>query len=151
MSTSHSPIVIGGTIAIDHVKTPEAEAANLLGGSAAYAALAASFFSRPVSLIGIIGHDFPQEHLDMLETRGVSLDGVERSESESFTWSGEYHDNMNERTTHRVGLNVLENWQVKVPASSSASPIVVLANMSPDNQLEMLSQCGIGNGSDCFR
>ena len=135
-------IIIGGTIAIDHVKTPAAEAQNLLGGSAAYAALAASFFSRPVDLIGIIGHDFPAEHLTMLEGRGISLSGVERSESESFTWSGEYHANMNERTTHRVGLNVLENWQVKVPADSAASPIVVLANMSPDNQLEMLAQCG---------
>jgi len=146
MSTPKSPIVIGGTIAIDHVKTPEAEAANLLGGSASYAALAASFFSRPVSLIGIIGHDFPSEHLDMLESRGISLDGVERSENESFTWSGEYHDNMNERTTHRVGLNVLENWQVKVPEDAAEAPIVVLANMSPDNQLEMLGQCGIAPG-----
>jgi sugar/nucleoside kinase (ribokinase family) len=146
-ATPHSAIVIGGTIAIDHVKTPDAEAANLLGGSAAYAALAASFFSRPVSLIGIIGHDFPQEHLAMLEARGVSLDGVERSENESFTWSGEYHANMNERTTHRVGLNVLESWQVKVPAGSASAPIVVLANMSPDNQLEMLGQCGIGENT----
>jgi sugar/nucleoside kinase (ribokinase family) len=142
-TSPQSAIVIGGTIAIDHVKTPEAEATNLLGGSAAYAALAASFFSRPVSLIGIIGHDFPQEHLAMLEARGITLDGVERSENESFTWSGEYHANMNERTTHRVGLNVLESWQVKVPATSAGAAIVVLANMSPDNQLEMLSQCGI--------
>jgi sugar/nucleoside kinase (ribokinase family) len=150
--TSQAAVIVGGTIAIDHVKTPEAEAADLLGGSASYAALAASFFSRPVSLIGIIGHDFPQQHLDMLESRGISLDGVERSENESFTWSGEYHTNMNERTTHRVGLNVLENWQVKVPASSAAAQIVVLANMSPDNQIEMLSQCGIGaNGSAAGR
>jgi sugar/nucleoside kinase (ribokinase family) len=141
---SQAAVIVGGTIAIDHVKTPEAEAADLLGGSAAYAALAASFFSRPVSLIGIIGHDFPQQHLDMLESRGILLDGVERSESESFTWSGEYHVNMNERTTHRVGLNVLESWQVKVPASSAAASIVVLANMSPDNQIEMLTQCGLG-------
>ena len=139
--TSSPSIVIGGTIAIDHVKTPEAEAQNLLGGSAAYAALAASFFSRPVNLVGIIGHDFPKEHLAMLENHGVTLGGVERSESESFTWSGEYHTNMNDRTTHRVGLNVLESWQVKVPAESAGSEIVVLANMSPDNQLEMLAQC----------
>jgi cytidine kinase len=151
-SSSQAPVIVGGTIAIDHVKTPEAEAADLLGGSAAYAALAVSFFSRPVSLVGIIGHDFPQRHLEMLESRGVSLDGVERSESESFTWSGEYHANMNERTTHRVGLNVLENWQVKVPAAMSAAPIVVLANMSPDNQIEMLAQCGIGpNGKAAGR
>jgi cytidine kinase len=134
-------IIIGGTIAIDHVKTPEAEAQNLLGGSAAYAALAASFFSRPVDLIGIIGHDFPKEHLEMLENHGITLSGVERSESESFTWSGEYHANMNERTTHRVGLNVLESWSVKVPVASACAEIVVLANMSPDNQLEMLAQC----------
>ena len=100
--TSSPSIVIGGTIAIDHVKTPEAEAQNLLGGSAAYAALAASFFSRPVNLVGIIGHDFPKEHLAMLENHGVTLGGVERSESESFTWSGEYHTNMNDRTTHRA-------------------------------------------------
>ena len=145
LPTPHS-IVIGGTIAIDHVKTPEAEAQNLLGGSAAYAALAASFFSPSVDLIGIIGCDFPAEHLAMLESRGISLAGVERSESESFTWSGEYHANMNERTTHRVGLNVLENWQVKVPAESATARIVVLANMSPDNQLEMLAQCGIERG-----
>lgn len=152
MSVPHSAIVIGGTIAIDHVKTPEAEGSNLLGGSAAYAALAASFFSRPVSLIGIIGHDFPKEHLEMLETRGVTLDGVERSESESFTWSGEYHANMNERTTHKVGLNVLESWKVKVPAASASAPIAVLANMSPDNQLEMLEQCGISDrGSEVGR
>lgn len=143
-ATPSSTVVIGGTIAIDHVKTPDAEAANLLGGSAAYAALAASFFSKSVSLIGIIGCDFPKEHLSMLEARGIALDGVERSENESFTWSGEYHANMNERTTHCVGLNVLENWQVKVPTSSANADIVVLANMSPDNQLEMLAQCGIG-------
>ncbi len=144
---SLATVVIGGTIAIDHVKTPAAEAANLLGGSAAYAALAASFFCQPVELIGIIGRDFPQQHLDMLEVRGITLGGIERSDNESFTWSGEYHANMNERTTHRVGLNVLENWQVKVPSASADATIVVLANMSPDNQLEMLSQCGIVAGT----
>ncbi len=143
-ATLHSRIIIGGTIAIDHVKTPEAEANDLLGGSAAYAALAASFFSQPVDLVGIIGHDFPQAHLDMLVSRGVTLTGVERSENESFTWSGEYHANMNERTTHRVGLNVLESWQVSIPAEIAAAEIVVLANMSPDNQLQMLAECGVG-------
>jgi cytidine kinase len=152
MSTppSFPSIVIGGTIAIDHVKTPEAEAQGLLGGSAAYAALASSFFSRSVNLIGIIGHDFPEEHLEMLKNQGVTLGGVERSVNESFTWSGEYHANMNDRTTHRVGLNVLENWQVVVPSDSAGCEIVVLANMSPDNQLEMLSQCGAlrENGSN---
>lgn len=142
MPSSRSPkIIIGGTIAIDHVKTPHAEASDLLGGSAAYAAFAASFHATPVALVGIVGQNFPAAHLAMLKNRGISLDGVEHSPEESFTWSGEYHDNMNERTTHRVGLNVLENWQVKVPAAISSAPIVVLANMSPDNQLQMLEQC----------
>ena len=146
MSDTPYPIVIGGTVAIDHVKTPDSEASNLLGGSASYAALAASFFAQPVALVGIIGNDFPQEHLDMLESKGVALEGLERSDNESFTWSGEYHENMNERTTHKVGLNVLESWKVNVPESCAQAPIVVLANMSPDNQLEMLEQCQGGEG-----
>jgi len=110
-------VIIGGTIAIDNVKTPTAEANNLLGGSA------------------------PAEHLAMLESHGVDLTGVERSESESFTWTGEYMENMNDRETHAVALNVLEGWEVKVPATIADSNIVVLANMSPENQLQMLSQC----------
>lgn len=133
--------IIGGTIAIDNVSTPTAKAENLLGGSAAYASLAASYYTKPVYLVGIIGHDYPEQHLEMLQTHGVNLEGVERSEGESFTWDGEYHDNMNDRTTHRVGLNVLEGWNVTVPSGASDAHIVVPANMSPDNQIEMLDQC----------
>lgn len=135
------PVIIGGTVAIDHVKTPSAEAANLLGGSASYAALAASYFTRPVHLVGIVGKDFPQQHLALLESRGVTLAGLERSPGDSFSWSGEYHDNMNDRTTRQVDINVLENWMVKVPEAIADAPLVVLANMSPDNQLQMLDQC----------
>ncbi len=134
-------IIIGGTIAIDNVSTPTAEAANLLGGSAAYASLAASYFTKPAHLLGIVGHDYPEQHLEMLASHGVCLTGVERSESESFTWTGEYHENMNDRTTHDVGLNVLESWQVQVPSEIADSRIVVPANMSPDNQIQMLDQC----------
>jgi cytidine kinase len=134
-------VIIGGTIAIDNVKTPTAEAKNLLGGSASFASLAASYYTDEVNLVGIIGHDYPEEHLEMLESHGVDLSGVERSESESFTWTGEYMENMNDRETHAVALNVLEGWEVKVPASISGADVVVLANMSPENQLQMLSQC----------
>jgi sugar/nucleoside kinase (ribokinase family) len=134
-------ILIGGTVAIDHVKTPTAEAANLLGGSASYAAIAASYFTAPVHLVGIVGKDFPAEHLALLESRGVTLDGLERSTGDSFSWSGEYHANMNDRTTRKVDINVLENWTVKVPATIAGAPVVVLANMSPENQLQMLDGC----------
>jgi sugar/nucleoside kinase (ribokinase family) len=77
----------------------------------------------------------------MLEDHGVSLSGVEHSDGESFTWTGEYHENMNERTTHKVGLNVLESWKVKISPAIADSQIVVPANMSPENQMEMLDQC----------
>ncbi|MEI7956811.1 MAG: PfkB family carbohydrate kinase [Verrucomicrobiota bacterium] len=136
-----SPIIIGGTVAIDHVKTPTAEAANLLGGSASYAALAASYYTNPVHLVGIIGKDFPQEHLAMLQSRGITLDGLERSSGDSFSWSGEYHENMNDRTTRQVDINVLENWSVKVPAALAGAPVIILANMAPENQIQMLDQC----------
>ena len=134
-------ILVGGSVAIDNVKTPVADEKNLLGGSASYAALAASKLSSPVHLIGIIGNDFPQEHLDMLVDHGVDLSGLERSEQASFTWTGEYHENMNDRSTHDVAINVLEDWEVKVPSELTDSPFVVLANMAPVNQLQMLEQC----------
>lgn len=138
-------IVIAGTVAIDNVITPQDKKDNLLGGSAAYAALAATVFSRPVHLVGVIGQDFPKEHLSLLEGRGINLDNVERSSGESFTWTGEYFADMNTRTTHKVGINVLEHWKPAVNAEAAASKVAVLANMSPDNQMQMLEQL---NGVD---
>ena len=135
------PLLVGGSIAIDNVKTPTDEAKNLLGGSASYASLAASYFTDPVHLVGIVGSDYPPEHLAMLERHGVNLGGVDRSDGASFTWSGEYHQNMNDRTTHNVAVNVLQNWKVGLSSELAASPVVVLANMAPANQLEMLAQC----------
>jgi len=134
-------ILVGGSIAIDNVKTPVADESNLLGGSASYASLAAAKLSTPVHLLGIVGYDFPEEHLEMLKSHGVDLSGLERSDQASFTWSGEYHENMNDRTTHDVAINVLEDWKVKVPADLADAPFVVLANMAPHNQLQMLEQC----------
>ncbi len=134
-------IVIAGTIAIDNVITPTHKKENLLGGSASYAALAASVFCRPVHLVGVIGHDFPKEHLDLIESHGITLDGVERNSGESFTWTGEYFNDMNTRTTHKVGINVLEHWQPEVKGAAAGAKIAVLANMSPDNQMQTLEQC----------
>ena len=135
-------ILIAGTVAIDNVKTPQQSQEGLLGGSAAYAALAASVFCKPVHLVGVIGYDFPAAHLELLESHGVDTQGLERSSGETFTWTGEYHQDMNSRTTHKVDLNVLESWTPKVPAAAAAeAKIVVAANMSPDNQIQMLSQC----------
>jgi len=134
-------VVIAGTVALDHVKTPQAMQENLLGGSASYASLAASIFCKPVHLVGVVGHDFPPAHLEMLSSHGVDLEGVERNAGESFTWSGEYFDDMNTRTTHKVAVNVLEHWQPNLPETARAATVAVLGNMSPDNQMQTLEQC----------
>jgi sugar/nucleoside kinase (ribokinase family) len=140
MSDTNTPILIGGSIAIDHIKTPTAEGKNLLGGSASFTGFAASYFTSPIHLVGIIGKDFPQEHLDLFASRGISTAGLERSEGDTFSWTGSYHENMNTRDTLAVAINVLEDWTPQVPAAAASAPIVVLANMHPVNQLQMMDQ-----------
>jgi sugar/nucleoside kinase (ribokinase family) len=140
MSDTHTPVLIGGSIAIDHIKTPVAEGKNLLGGSASFTGFAASYFTSAVHLVGVIGKDFPQEHLDLFASRGISTAGLERSEGDTFSWTGSYHENMNDRDTLAVAVNVLEDWTPKVPAHAASAPIVVLANMHPVNQLQMMDQ-----------
>jgi sugar/nucleoside kinase (ribokinase family) len=134
-------LLISGSIGIDNIKTPTASEDGLLGGSASYAALAASLFVKPVHLVGIVGVDFPKAHLDMLTSKGIELGSVERSAGESFTWSGEYHADMNTRDTLKVGINVLEHWQPKLSEEASGVKFAMLGNMSPDNQLQTLEQC----------
>ncbi len=134
-------LLISGSIGIDNIKTPTASEEGLLGGSAAYAALAASLFVKPVHLVGIVGHDFPAAHLGMLTSKGIELGSVERSSGESFTWSGEYHEDMNTRDTLKVGINVLEHWQPRLSSEAAGVKFAMLGNMSPDNQLQTLDQC----------
>jgi sugar/nucleoside kinase (ribokinase family) len=134
-------LLISGSIGIDNIKTPTASEDGLLGGSASYAALAASLFVKPVHMVGIVGVDFPKAHLDMLTSKGIELGSVERSSGESFTWSGEYHEDMNTRDTLKVGINVLEHWQPQLSDDAAGVKFAMLGNMSPDNQLQTLSQC----------
>lgn len=140
MPNAQTPVLIGGSIAIDHIKTPTAEGKNLLGGSASFTGFAASYFTSPVHLVGIIGKDFPQEHLDLFTSKGIATDGLERSEGDTFSWTGSYHEDMNTRDTLAVAINVLEDWTPKVPAAAASASIVVLANMHPVNQLQMIDQ-----------
>ena len=140
MPTDPTPVLIGGSIAIDNIKTPTAEGNNLLGGSASFTGFAASYFTSPIHLVGIIGKDFPQEHLDLFASKGISTDGLERSEGDTFSWTGSYHENMNDRDTLAVDINVLEDWTPKIPAGMASAAIVVLANMHPVNQLQMMDQ-----------
>lgn len=134
-------LVISGSIGIDNIITPHDKQEGLLGGSVSYASLAAAVFAKGVHLCGVVGHDFPKAHLDMLSSHGITLDSLERNAGESFTWTGEYSADMNSRETLKVGLNVLEHWQPKLSAGAAKAKLVVLANGSPDNQLQTLEQC----------
>jgi len=132
-------VLILGSIALDTVKTPIEERSDLLGGSASYAAAAASFFS-PVKLVGIVGSDFPQSEFDFWRGRKIDIEGVQRAEGKTFRWSGEYSWDLNTRETRSVALNVFENFQPKLPASYRKTDFVLLANIAPSLQSHVLDQ-----------
>lgn len=132
-------LLITGSIALDTVKTPVEEHADLLGGSASYASVAASFFS-PVNLVGIVGSDFPTAYLDLYRRHGVNLDGLQVADGKTFRWHGEYEWDLNKRRTLSVALNVFESFQPVLPDSYRATPFVFLANIAPQLQHHVLDQ-----------
>jgi sugar/nucleoside kinase (ribokinase family) len=133
------PVLVVGSIALDHIKTPTAEHRSLLGGSASYAAVAASFFG-PVQLVGVVGDDFPAEHKQLFLDRKIDLAGLEVATGQTFAWSGEYELNMNNRRTLSVALNVFENFQPKLPEKYRATPYVLLGNIAPSLQRLVVEQ-----------
>src|SRR5438552_16590747 len=132
-------LLVVGSIALDTVKTPVEEHGDLLGGSASYAAAAASYFS-PVNLVGIVGSDFPEAEFDFWRSRKIDIEGVQRAEGKTFRWSGEYSWDLNTRETRSVALNVFENFQPKLPASYRKTDFVLLANIAPSLQSHVLDQ-----------
>jgi len=132
--------LVTGSIAIDTVKTPYGVSENCLGGSAVYFSMAASFFS-PVRLLGVVGSDCPFDLAEVFADRGVDLTGLEvRKQSKTFRWKGTYNDNMNDRRTDCLELNVLAEAPPRVPAAYKDSKFVFLANTTPALQLELLEQ-----------
>lgn len=132
-------VLVVGSIALDTVKTPLEEHADLLGGSASYAAVGASFFS-PVNLVGIVGNDFPGEHLEFLRARKIDLEGLQQVEGKTFRWSGEYMWDLNTRETRSVELNVFEHFTPTLPGAYTGAQIVLLANIAPKLQSHVLDQ-----------
>jgi cytidine kinase len=132
-------VLIVGSIALDDVKTPVEERFDLLGGSASYASVAAGYFC-PVSLVGIVGDDFPANHWEFLQSRGIDLEGVQRAAGKTFRWSGEYMWDMNTRETRSVALNVFETFAPTLPERYRTCDYVLLANIAPDLQLQVLDQ-----------
>jgi len=132
--------LVTGSIGIDTVKTPYGVSENCLGGSAVYFSMAASFFS-PVRFIGVIGADCPFDLAKVFAGRNVDLTGLEvRPQSKTFRWAGSYHDNMDDRKTDSMELNVLAEHPPTVPDSFRDSQFVFLANTTPKLQLELLDQ-----------
>jgi sugar/nucleoside kinase (ribokinase family) len=132
-------VLVVGSIALDTVKTPIEEHADLLGGSASYAAVGASFFS-PVNMVGVVGDDFPSAHVDYFKTRKIDLAGLQTVAGKTFRWSGEYMWDLNTRETRSVELNVFEHFNPVLPSGYDTTPYVLLANIGPNLQNHVLDQ-----------
>jgi len=135
------PVLIAGTVALDDLKTPFGEKKGVLGGSAVHGSVAASFFS-PVSLLSIVGKDFPKKHIDFLRSRNIDTRGLKITDGKTFHWEGFYEYDMNQAHTKRTDLNVLLEFDPELPPEYRDSKYVFLANVDPDIQLKMLSQLG---------
>ena len=134
-------LIVVGTMAFDAIETPFGKIDQIVGGSATYVAYAASNFVQPINQVSIIGYDFPQEEIAELKTRGVVMDGVEVIKNKkSFFWSGRYHEDMNSRDTLVTDLNVLADFDPKLPDSYLDSEFVMLGNLQPKVQMNVIKQ-----------
>ncbi|MBN1385597.1 sugar kinase [Candidatus Woesearchaeota archaeon] len=131
-------LVIVGTVGLDEVETPFGKKSDLLGGSATYAAYAASFFERP-GMVAVVGKDFPEKHLSDFRKKGICTEGI-KINHKTFRWSGYYEFDMNEAKTLRTELNCLENFDAKLPDKYKKAEYVFLANIDPDLQLQVIDQ-----------
>jgi sugar/nucleoside kinase (ribokinase family) len=137
----NNKLLVVGTMAYDAISTPFGKVDKILGGAATYIGLCASRFSLDCGVVSVVGEDFENEHLELLKNHGIDLSGVEIVPGGStFFWSGEYHNDLNTRTTLDTQLNVLENFSPNIPEHLKSPDIVMLGNLSPDVQLQALEQ-----------
>ena len=132
-------VLVVGTVGIDRVETPHGERSDLLGGSASFAGLAASFHA-PVSLNSVVGEDFPAHHRAVWEKRQIDLSGLQVARGKTFRWHGQYEQNMNNRRTISTDLNVVADFQPQLPESQKKLPYVLLGNLAPELQHSVLDQ-----------
>lgn len=131
-------VLIIGTVALDTIETPFGKVEKALGGSATYAAFSASFFSKP-AVISVVGNDFPKEYIELMKKRNIDLDGLQIT-GKTFHWEGFYEYDMNEAKTRKTELNSLQNFKAKTPEKYKDIKYVFLANINPEQQLEVLKQ-----------
>ena len=133
--------LIVGTVAFDAIETPYGKTDKIIGGAATYISLAASFFTDKLNLVSVVGGDFPESAIKMLEKHHVDTKGLQIKEDEkTFFWSGKYHNNMNSRDTIETQLNVLETFDPIVPKEFSSSDFLMLGNLVPSVQQKVLDQ-----------
>lgn len=134
-------LLVVGSVAFDSIETPFDKIDKVIGGAATYIAYSATNFNNEVQLVSVIGDDFPQDVVKDLEGRNVNTDGLQLKEGEkSFHWSGKYHNDMNQRDTLATDLNVLETFDPILPASYKNAEFVMLGNLAPMVQKQVLDQ-----------
>lgn len=137
-STQSNPVLIVGSVALDSIETPSGHVDNALGGAATYGATATSLFA-PVRLVGVVGDDFPPQHTQFLESRGIDLSGLQRIQGgKTFRWKGDYLRDLNQAETHQTELGVFESFEPHLPGGWAQTPFVFLANINPGLQLKVL-------------
>lgn len=139
--SQNGQLLIVGSIAFDSVETPTGKVEKAIGGSAVYASIAASYFTKP-NVVGVVGDDFLDEHIAVMGDRNVDTRGVERAPGETFHWAGRYRANFKERDTLVTCLNVFENFDPKLPDDYKACSHVFLGNIDPVLQSRVLDQVG---------
>jgi len=134
------PLMVVGSVALDSVETPRETRDNVLGGSAVYFSFAASYFS-PVRLVGVVGDDWPAEHTQLLQSRNIDTAGLQVvAGAKTFRWRGKYLQNMNDRETLQVDLNVMHDFSPSVPEEFRRCRYLFLANGCPSTQMKVLQQ-----------
>ena len=134
-------LLVVGTVAFDAIETPFGKTDKIVGGAASYISLAASYFTKDIQLVSVIGDDFPDSFLNTLKSQGIKLDGLQIKKGEkSFFWSGKYHNDLNNRDTIDTQLNVLANFDPIVPESSKNCEFLMLGNLVPAVQQSVISQ-----------
>jgi sugar/nucleoside kinase (ribokinase family) len=134
-----NPILAVGSVAFDTIRNPFGEATRVVGGSATYFSVAASFFSD-VRLVAVVGEDFTDQGERVFSGRPIDLAGLQIVPGETFRWKGEYGFDLNARETIYTKLNVFEHFQPVIPEAYRSSPFVFLGNIHPRLQLEVLDQ-----------
>jgi sugar/nucleoside kinase (ribokinase family) len=133
-------LIVVGSVAYDGVETPHGKVDRMLGGAATYIALSAAYFA-PVKIVAVVGDDFAQEDIDLLESRQIDLGGLERvAGGKTFFWAGVYSADMNDRTTLRTDLNVFADFNPKLPECYRSAPYLLLGNIQPELQKMVRAQ-----------